>query len=159
MSEKNYPYIANLKQLPARPGTIYPEALAAPVAGRAKTKLAEAVGLTQFGVNLTVLPPGAWSSHRHWHQHEDEFVMILEGEATLVTDEGETRLAAGDVVGFPAGYADGHHLRNDSAGMVSFIEVGTRAGEELVSYPDVDLAATGTAGRFRFWHKNGDPWE
>ena len=97
---------------------------------------AKAVGLTQFGVNLTTLAPGAWSSQRHWHTNEDEFVYILEGELVLVTDESEQVLTAGMVAGFPAGKRDGHHLINRSNQPASFIEIGTRAKSDEGEYSD-----------------------
>src|SRR5260370_22404096 len=94
----------------ARQGSSYPPDLAHFAAGRSKQKLGDVAGLTNFGVNLVRLPPGAWSSIRHWHSHEDEFVYIIEGEAVLVTDAGEQTLRAGIAAGFPAGGPHGHPL-------------------------------------------------
>ena len=110
MSDKPYPYKATIGDLQARIGTGYPSPLDQPCASREKTVLGDAVGLSQFGVNLLVLNPGDWSAQRHWHQNEDEFVYIVEGEVTLITDEGESLLMAGDIAGFPAGQPNGHHL-------------------------------------------------
>jgi uncharacterized cupin superfamily protein len=141
-----------------RTGSRYPAPFAEAVAGRAKRALGDALDLTQFGVNLVTLPPGAWSSQRHWHDHEDEFVYVLEGEATLVTDAGETLLKPGMAAGFPAGRADGHHLINRSDTRVVYLEVGTRAEIEVAHYSDVDMAARKESGTFVFTHKNGDPY-
>jgi uncharacterized cupin superfamily protein len=125
---------------PTRFGTGYPEPYAAPCAQRAKWRLGDAAGLTQFGVNLLRLPPGQWSAQRHWHHHEDEFVYVLEGEVVLVTDAGEETLTAGDCAGFKAGEADGHCLQNRTEQEAVLLEVGMRhAGGDSVDYPDIDL--------------------
>jgi uncharacterized cupin superfamily protein len=141
-----------------RTGSRYPAPFAEAVAGRAKRALGDALDLTQFGVNLVTLPPGAWSSQRHWHDHEDEFVYVLEGEPTLVTDAGETLLKPGMAAGFPAGRADGHHLINRTDKPVVYLEVGIRAETEVAHYSDVDMAARKESGTFVFTHKNGDPY-
>ncbi len=101
--------------------------------------MGDAVGLTQFGVNLVRVPPGVWSSQRHWHSAEDEFVYVVEGELVLVTEGGEQVLRAGMIAGFPAGHADGHHLVNRSARDAVYLEVGTRAERDDVDYPDCDM--------------------
>ena len=100
-------------------------------------KLSDGAGLTQFGVNLKRIPPGQWSSQRHWHLLEDEFVWILAGEVVLVTDEGEQVLRAGDCAGFPAGVANGHHLQNRSTTEATVLEMGSRHADETCVYPDV----------------------
>jgi len=141
-----------------RTGSRYPAPFAEAVAGRAKRALGDALDLTQFGVNLVTLPPGAWSSQRHWHDHEDEFVYVLQGAPTLVTDAGETLLKPGMAAGFPAGRADGHHLINRTDKPVVYLEVGTRAETEVAHYSDVDMAARKESGTFVFTHKNGDPY-
>lgn len=106
-------------------------------AGRHERQLAKAVGLTQFGLNQVTLDPGAYSSLRHWHEREDEFVLVLSGELTLIDDNGEHALTAGDIVGFPAGAANAHHLTNRSAAPASFLVAGTRVvGTEDIHYPD-----------------------
>src|SRR3954467_12519261 len=105
----------DLRAVPVRKGTGYPAQFDAPCAQRSRRRLGDAYGLTDFGVNLMTLPPGGWSSQRHWHSHEDEFVMVLEGELTLVEDAGETSLRAGDCAAFAKGTGDGHHLINRSA--------------------------------------------
>jgi uncharacterized cupin superfamily protein len=141
-------------------GTGYPEPFRAPCLARVKRRLGDAVGLENFGVNLTILPPGQWSSQRHWHGKQDEFVYILEGEATLVTDAGETVLTAGMAAGFKAGQADGHHLINKSDKPVTYLEIGDRLPGDTADYPDIDLTINDTwpDGRYRFRHKNGEPY-
>lgn len=109
------------------------------LAGKTRQVLGDPLGLTQFGVNLTRLAPGAVSALRHWHSGEDEFVYIIAGRPTLVTDAGAQELAPGDAAGFPAGAPDGHRLENHTDQEVAFIEVGTRAAIETVHYPDSDL--------------------
>jgi uncharacterized cupin superfamily protein len=110
-----------------RRGGIYPASFGDPLAGREKRALGDQLDLTQFGVNLVTLTPGAWSSQRHWHKNEDEFIYILEGEVTLVTDDGERILGPGMAAGFPAGKTDGHHLINRTDCAALYLEVGSRA--------------------------------
>ncbi|WP_108683387.1 cupin domain-containing protein [Methyloceanibacter sp. wino2] len=142
----------------ARTGSIYPAPFDEPLAGRVKRAVGNALGLNQFGVNLVTLAPGAWSSQRHWHENEDEFVYILEGTATLITDEGEFALEAGMAAGFPAGEPDGHHLVNRSDAPVAYLEVGTRAPEETAHYSDIDMKAQRDgSGGFAFTRKDGTP--
>lgn len=142
----------------ARTGSVYPPPFDEPLAGRAKRALGNAFGLSQFGVNLVNLAPGAWSSQRHWHENEDEFVYILDGTATLVTDAGETALAAGMAAGFPAGRPDGHHLVNKSDAPVVYLEVGTRAPSETGHYSDIDMTVRrDDGGGFVFTRKDGTP--
>jgi uncharacterized cupin superfamily protein len=143
--------------LPARSESSYPPEFAAPTKGRAKRRLGNALGLTQFGVNLVNIEPGAWSSQRHWHAEEDEFVYVLEGEVTLVTDEGEQLLGPGMAAGFPAGKANGHHLINRSKTSALYLEVGTRAPNEVAQYSDIDMIARKCDGRFVFTRRNGEP--
>ena len=142
-----------------RTGSVYPAHLRSAVAGRLKRALGDPFGLDQFGVNLTELPPGVQSSLRHWHSHEDEFVYILEGEATLITDAGEEVLRSGDCAGFKAGVADGHCLVNRTEQPVRYIEIGSRRLDlDRVGYPAVDLAVEpdGRGGR-RILRKDGTP--
>ncbi|HEX9659456.1 MAG TPA: cupin domain-containing protein, partial [Rhodothermales bacterium] len=121
-------------------GSRYPSPYDAPCVGRSRRRLGDLAGLTQFGVNLTRLPPGGWSSQRHWHTAEDEFVFIIEGEVVLVTDDGEETLRSGDCAGFRAGAADGHHLQNRSDRDALLLEVGSRNPEaDEVLYPGIDL--------------------
>ena len=147
----------DLKALEAVIGSSYPAPFDAACAQRQRLRLGDAAGLTDFGVNLLRLPPGAWSSQRHWHSAEDEFTYVLEGEVVLVTDSGEEILHAGDCAGFKAGVRDGHHLQNRSAQDAVLLEVGSRkTSEDEGEYPDIDMRfAKGRAGYFR---KDGTPY-
>lgn len=138
--------------------TVYPAQFADITKGREKRALGNPLGLTQFGVNLTTLAPGAASALRHYHRDEDEFVFILEGEATLITDAGEQILGPGMAAGFPAGAPDGHHLVNRSSAPVRYLEIGTRADEEYCVYPDVDLVAEKRDGKYHLFAKDGTPY-
>jgi uncharacterized cupin superfamily protein len=122
-----------------------------------RNALGDAAGLTQFGVNLQRLTPGTWSSQRHWHTAEDEFVWVLEGEVVLVTDAGEELLTAGNCAGFKAGVADGHNIQNRSNGDALILEIGSRRpDEDSVAYPDIDLRWNGATG---YTHKDGTPYK
>lgn len=153
------PVIRDPASIAGRRSTNYPAAFAAVVDGRIKRALGDACGLTQFGVNLTTLEPGAMSSLRHWHANEDECVYVLEGELVLITDEGECVLEPGMVAGFPAGDANGHHLINRSTKPATYLEIGTRSKDEDANYSDVDLRAEKRDGRYRFVRKSGEPYE
>ena len=143
---------------PTRFGTAYPPPYDEPCRDRKRWKLGDAAGLTQFGVNLLRLAPGVWSSQRHWHTHEDEFVYVLEGEVVLITDAGEETLTAGDCAGFKAGVPDGHHIVNRSGQEAVLLEIGSRfPGGDNADYPDIDLAAK--AGASAYQHKDGTPYE
>ena len=122
-------------------GTLYPSPFDVPCRARERTKLGDAAGLSQFGVNLLRLPPGAWSSQRHWHTGGDEFVYVLSGEVVLVTDGGEEVLRAGDAAGFPAGDTNGHCLQNRSSADAQVLEIGTRVPGETAYYSDIDMVA------------------
>ena len=143
-----------------RVGSTYPAPFDAPCRNRISRGLSATGGLTQFGVNHVRLSPGAWSSQRHWHTHEDELVLILEGQAMLVTDEGETLVKAGDVATFPAGKKNGHHLQNRFETDCVFIAIGSRNDEDRGEYPDIDLrAAPGRySGPIVFTDKEGRPY-
>src|SRR5690606_10532462 len=130
----------DIDAVPARTGTGYPKLFAGIAEGRSRKRLGEAVGLDQFGVNLTTLGPGAGTAHRHWHHNEDEFVYVLSGEATLIEDGGETILRAGDAAGFKAGVPNAHQILNKSGGDVLLLEVGTRAAVDRGVFPDMDIA-------------------
>jgi uncharacterized cupin superfamily protein len=117
--------------------------------------LGDRFGLTQFGVNLTTLAPGSWSAQRHWHEQEDEFVLVTEGELTLVDDAGEHVLGAGMCAGFKAGVANGHCLVNKSSRPATYVEIGTRSPEEVAHYPDVDMKGIKSAGKFAMTKKDG----
>ena len=130
----------NLDTAPLRRGTGYPPPYDRPCRDRCRRQLGDAAGLDQFGVNLLRLPAGQWSSQRHWHETEDEFIHVLEGEVVLVTDAGEELLHAGDCAGFKAGVADAHHLQNRSGREALILEVGTRNPDgDGAHYPDIDL--------------------
>jgi uncharacterized cupin superfamily protein len=144
--------------LPPRVGGSYPAPFGEPLQGREKRALGDPLGLTQFGVNLVTLAPGAWSSQRHWHVNEDEFVYVIEGEVTLVTDQGEVVLTQGLAAGFPAGHPDGHHLINRGAKPAIYLEVGTRAETEQAHYSDIDMVVRKENGRFVYSRKNGEPY-
>lgn len=147
------------KSVEPRIGTGYPEQYREPCKTREKHMLGDAFGLTQFGVNLTTLPPGCWSAHRHWHEAEDEFIYVVDGEITLVDDHGEHVLHPGDCAGFKAGVANGHHLINKSGRPATYVEVGTRAKNERYHYPEADLQAVKAGGSpFKFLHKDGTPY-
>jgi uncharacterized cupin superfamily protein len=142
---------------PVKTGSIYPPPYAAMMKGRSSIRLGEAGGLTQFGVNLVTLAPGALSSLRHWHEKEDEFVWVVSGELTLVQDAGETVMRPGDCAAFPAGVADGHHLRNDAAVAGSFLVVGSKARDEVAHYSDVDLVVRVSPEGAVFTRRDGGP--
>ena len=137
--------------------TGYPPPHDKAVVGRSRKRLGNAVGLDQFGVNLTTLRPGAASALRHWHDNEDEFVYVLEGELILIEDEGETVMRPGDAAGFKAGVANGHHLVNRSSRDAVYLEVGSRAKRERAHYSDVDLAVVKDETGVRYSRKDGTP--
>lgn len=142
--------------VPASKGSGYPSPFDEPCAARTRRRLGNAGGLRDFGVNLMTLPPGGWSSQRHWHSHEDEFVYVLEGDLVLVEDGGETALRAGDCAGFPKGTGNGHHLINRSATMAVYLEVGSRNPMDVATCSDVDMMSPNADGRFL--HKDGRPY-
>jgi uncharacterized cupin superfamily protein len=144
-------------QLPTHRGTSYPPPYDRPCLARERRRLGDAAGLTQFGVNLLRLPPGAWSSQRHWHMEQDEFVYIVSGEVVLVTDSGEEVLTAGDCAGFKAGDKDGHHLQNRSNSDAVLLEVGTRTATDSGEYSDIDMAFH-IGGSAKFTRKDGTPY-
>ena len=138
--------------------TGYPEPFRQIVLGRVRKRLGNAAGLTQFGVNLTTLKPGAASAQRHWHAAEDEFVYVLAGEVVLCEDGGEVVMRPGDAAGFKAGVANGHCLINRSERDAIYLEVGTRAARERAEYPDIDLRAERDESGMRYLHKSGEPY-
>ena len=144
----------DLNAAKVRTGTAYPAPFDAPCLERTRRQLGDAAGLTDFGVNLLRLPPGTWSSQRHWHTVEDEFVYVLEGELTLVTDAGEEILRGGDCAGFKAGVRDGHHLQNRTDKDAVAIEIGSRKAEDEGEYSDIDMRF----GPDGFFHKDGKPY-
>ena len=137
---------------PARPAP----PIAGPCADRVRQRLGDAGGLTDYGVNLMRLPPGGWSSQRHWHSHEDELVYVLAGELVLVEDDGESVLGPGDCAAFPKGTGNGHHMINRSDSVAVYLEVGSRWPEDLTTCSDIDLKSANADGRFV--HKDGTPY-
>jgi uncharacterized cupin superfamily protein len=146
----------DIAAVPVRKGSGYPSPFDAPCAERTRRRLGDAGGLRDFGVNLMTLPPGGWSSQRHWHSHEDELVYVLEGELTLVEDGGETVLRAGDCAAFPKGTGNGHHLINRSSQTAVYLEVGSRDPQDLTTCSDIDMMSANSDGRFV--HKDGTPY-
>lgn len=147
----------DLSTLTVRTGSIYPEPFASQMAGRSSLRLGDAGGLTQFSANLVTLQPGAKSSLRHWHQNEDEFVMVTKGECTLVQDAGPTTMHTGDCAAFPAGVADGHHFINHSDAEAVFLVIGTKAVHEVATYSDVDLRVEMAGKTASFTRHDGSP--
>jgi len=142
--------------VPAHKGSGYPSPFDKPCGERVRKRLGDAGGLNDFGVNLMRLPPGNWSSQRHWHSHEDEFVYVLEGELTLIEDSGETLLRAGDCAAFPKGSGNGHHMINKSGRMAVYLEIGSRWPDDLTTCSDIDMMSANSDGRFV--HKDGTPY-
>jgi uncharacterized cupin superfamily protein len=139
-------------------GTFYPPPFDEPCRSRERTKLGDAAGLTQFGVNLLRLPPGGWSSQRHWQTASDEFVYVLSGEVTLFTDEGPELLKAGDAAGFKAGDPNGHCLQNHADADAMILEIGTRVGSDAAHYSDVDMHAPSNGEPAMYTRKDGTPY-
>lgn len=159
MTEKKTPIaIVAADAAPRSRPTIYPEPFASRMAGREKRILGDLFRLANFGVNLTRLAPGAGSALRHAHSRQDEFLYILQGNPVLVTDAGETQLAAGMCAGFKADTGNAHQLINRSNAEVLYLEVGDRATGDEVSYPDDDLKAVLIEGTWQFFHKDGTPY-
>jgi uncharacterized cupin superfamily protein len=143
-----------LAAVPAQSGSHYPHPFDIPCSRQSSQRLARHAGLTQFGVNLTVIEPGAWSSQRHWHSHEDELVWVLDGELTLITDAGEEILRAGDCAAFRRGDPDGHHLVNKSGRPARVLEIGNSDPQDRCTYSDIDMIAD--VGGYR--HRDGAPY-
>lgn len=146
----------NLDEVPELRGTGYPSPFDAPCVQRIRQRLGDAGKLSDFGVSLMRLPPGNWSSQRHWHSEEDEFVYVLEGELMLIEDGGETLLRAGDCAAFPKGTGNGHHMINRSNAMAVYLEVGSRSPTDVITCSDIDMMSPSTDGRFL--HKDGTPY-
>lgn len=151
--------IVDPAELPVESGTPYPAPHDQIVKGRHRSRLSPPLGLTKFGVNVLRIEPGAQSSARHWHSKQDEFVYVLEGEATLVTDEGDTVLTAGMAAGFPAGNPNGHTIVNRSNSDLLVLEVGDRPVDEDVTYPDIDMANAVRGGKPNFIRKDGSSFD
>ena len=158
MAEKPGAPARDPEEVAVRQGSSYPEAFREPCRTRIKRALGDALGLNNFGVNLVTLPPGAWSAQRHWHSHEDEFVYLLDGALTLITDGGEQVLTAGQAAGFPAGKTDGHHLVNKGTVPATYLEIGDRRRDDAVTYPDIDLHLDPAPEGRVFTNKKGEPY-
>jgi uncharacterized cupin superfamily protein len=144
----------DIENAPKRIGSKYPEPFDVPCRQRVRRRVGAAANLTGFGVNLLHLQPGSWSSQRHWHSRDDEFICVLEGEVVLVTNAGEEVLKRGDCVGFKAGDPDGHHLQNRSDRDAVILEVGTNTPGDVAEYPDIDLRSIESG----FVHKDGQSY-
>lgn len=155
--QKPMPTTLDPKTVPGRRGTLYPDKFKPLVAGREKRALGNALGLVNFGVNLVKLEPGAQSALRHWHTQQDEFVWMIEGEAVLIMEAGETVLKAGMCAGFPKGRADGHHIVNRSKSDAWFLEVGDRSAGDAVTYPD-DAMRADYAATYKFAKPDGSAY-
>ena len=159
MSSPSLPIAIAATDVPIRAAvSFYPEPFASRMAGRQKRQLGELFGLRNFGVNLTRLAPHAVSSLRHSHAKQDEFIYVVSGYPTLHTDDGRIRLAPGMCAGFRAGTGNAHHLHNETAEDVLYLEIGDRTPNDDVTYPDDDLQLTRDGGKARFSHKDGTPY-
>ena len=147
----------DIASLPSRSGSGYPAPHNEGFDSRRTTALGDPAGLTQFGVNLVTLDPGGQSSLRHWHETQDEFLVVTEGSLTLVDDQGATLLQPGDCCAFPAGDRNGHHIVNHSNAPGSFVVVGTRTKSERGWYSDIDMRVEFEDGQFNFTRKDGSP--
>jgi uncharacterized cupin superfamily protein len=146
------------RDVPAQTTSGYPEPFRSRVAGRHRKRLGDAAGLKNFGVNLVTLDPGSESSMRHWHEKQDEFIFVLEGQVTLVTNAGRQTLGPGMAAGFAAGKPDGHHLLNETNRPAVYLEIGDRTPDDSASYPDVDLAVRMVDGKWVYSRKDGRPY-
>jgi len=147
----------DLSKTPVKTGSIYPAPHDAEMAGRSSLRVGDAGGLTQFGANIVILAPGAKSSLRHWHQEQDEFVMITQGSCTLIDDDGAHEMTVGDCATFKAGDPNGHHFVNETDTEARFLVVGTRTETETGWYSDIDLKVTMNADGAAFTRKDGTP--
>ncbi len=160
MEQSKYPVAILAPEAPLRiRPSIYPEPFASRIGGREKRPLGDLFGLTNFGVNLTRITPGGVSALRHTHSRQDEFIYVLEGSPTLITNAGETLLRPGMCAGFKAGTGDGHHLVNRTQSDVTYLEIGDRSAGDTVNYPDDDLQLfSGADGKRQVLHKDGSPY-
>ena len=150
--------VIDLSSVPVKTGSIYPAPFAAMMSGRSSQRLGQAGGLTQFGVNLVTLEPGARSSLRHWHRAEDELVLVTEGVCTLVQDGGTAEMTAGAVACFPAAVADGHCFVNRTDSVARFLVIGTKSAAEVATYSDVDLVLAMQGTDVSFMRRDGRPY-
>ncbi|MGI8504213.1 MAG: cupin domain-containing protein [Hassallia sp.] len=151
--------IINPENVPSRTTSNYPDEFKPLIVGRVKQPLGNTAGLTNFGVNLVKLAPGSCSALRHWHTRQDEFIYVIEGEITLISNDGEQILKRGMMAGFAAGEEDGHHLVNKSEAMVVYLEVGDRTLGDRANYPDDDIIAESTPDGWMFTRKDGSLYE
>jgi uncharacterized cupin superfamily protein len=159
MTDRSFPIAVVASEVaPRTKPSNYPEPFASRMAGREKRPLGDLFGLSNFGVNLTKLAPGAVSALRHAHSVQDEFIYILQGHPVLVTDAGETPLSPGMSAGFKAGTGNGHQLLNRTGEEVVYLEVGDRSAGDSAIYPDDDIQAALVQGQWRFAHKDGAPY-
>ncbi|MCB1338009.1 MAG: cupin domain-containing protein [Maritimibacter sp.] len=149
--------VIDISKAPVKTGSIYPKPYDAEMAGRWSIRLGQAGGLTQYGVNIVVLEPGAKSSLRHWHQNEDEFVIVTQGTCTLVDDAGRHEMSVGACAAFPAGDPNGHHFINETDEEARFLVVGTKAPHEVATYSDIDMRVEMADGTAVFTRKDGSP--
>jgi uncharacterized cupin superfamily protein len=151
----------DIDAIPEKQGSTYPAPYDAACKARRLRRLGEAAGLTQLGASHVLLPPGAWSSQRHWHAGEDELVVVLQGEVVLVTDDGEQLLRAGDCAAFKAGVRNGHCAQNRSDKDAVLLAVSNRSDEDWGEYSDIDLTFTrgGSSGKPRYLRKDGTPYK
>jgi uncharacterized cupin superfamily protein len=156
---KNPIPVTALDVAPRTKASIYPEPFRSMMTGRVKRPLGDLFGLTQFGVNITVIEPGAMSALRHAHTMQDEFVYVVSGTLVLHTDAGRIEISAGQCAGFKAGTGNGHHLINESNAAATYLEVGDRAPDDEANYPDEDLVARMESGSWKFFHKDGRAYD
>ncbi|MEP2718194.1 cupin domain-containing protein [Pseudophaeobacter sp.] len=147
----------DLAQIPFQGGSSYPGKLAEATAGRFVQRIGDASGLTQSGINIVRIEPGGLSSLRHYHMQQDEFLVMLSGALTLIDDEGEHEMLPGDCASFPAGEANGHHLKNNTEAPATFLVVGTRTPTETAYYSDMDMMVKMDASGASFTRKDGSP--
>jgi len=159
MPQSTSPLAVNAIDVPVRTATsFYPEPFASRMKGRQKRQLGELFGLKNLGINLTRLAPDAISSLRHAHTKQDEFVYIVQGNPTLRTNQGSLRLSPGMCVGFPGGTGNAHHLHNETADDVLYLEIGDRTAGDDVTYPDDDIQLVRHDGKGKYVHKDGSPY-
>lgn len=148
----------DLDKAPVRTGSIYPQPYADEMAGRSSLRLGELAGLTQFGVNIVTLAPGAVASLQHWHLNEDEFAMVLDGDLVLAEGLRETPMVSGDCAAWKAGVPVGHRFENRSDAPARFLVVGTKASEEIATYTQVDMKVHVAGGKARFTYHDDTDW-
>lgn len=151
--------VLEIEKAPVQSGSSYPEPYASQMAGRSAQRLGDLAGLTQFGVNIVTLQPNAVASLRHWHLREDEFAMVLDGVLTLVEDDSQTDLRAGDCAAWKAGVATGHRFVNQSDAPARFLVVGTKVEDDTCTYVDVDMKVHITSAGNRFTYHDGSDWD